>query len=100
MPRIRKCSICGREFLSVNGVQVCSEECRQERKKRQDSFVNFRRYNKLSNTPIDKICPVCGNNFQGLREIYCSPECSRRARERAVKENSKQYYQDHKKGSQ
>lgn len=61
---------------------------------------NFRRYNKLSNTPIDKVCPVCGNNFQGLREIYCSPECSRRARERAVKENSKQYYQDHKKDSQ
>lgn len=53
-----------------------------------------------SNTPIDKVCPVCGNNFQGLREIYCSPECSRRARERAVKENSKQYYLDHKKGSQ
>ena len=50
--------------------------------------------------PRIKRCSVCGNNFQGLREIYCSPECSRRARERAVKENSKQYYLDHKKGSQ
>lgn len=100
MPRIRKCTVCGREFLSVNGIQICGEECRQERKKQQDKAGNFRRYNKLSNTPIDKVCPVCGNNFQGLREIYCSPECSRRARERAVKENSKQYYLDHKKGSQ
>lgn len=96
MPRIRKCTICGRQFLSVNGIEVCSEECRQERKKRQDREGNFRRYNKLSNTPIDKTCPTCGKSFQGLRKVYCSPECSQKAKRRALKENSKQYYETHK----
>lgn len=97
MPRIRKCTICRHEFLSVNGIQVCSEECREERKKQQDKLGNYRRYNNLANTPIDKVCPICGNEFQGLREVYCSPSCSLKARRIAVKENSDRYYRENKK---
>ena len=97
MPRTRKCTVCGQEFLSANGVEVCSEQCRIERKKEQDKKGNYRRYHGFSKEPFDKICPVCGKRFEGLREKYCSKECSSKAKRKAVKELSDRYYLEHKK---
>lgn len=33
MPRIRICTVCGAEFTSRNGKEVCSESCGLERKR-------------------------------------------------------------------
>lgn len=33
MPRIRNCVICGKEFTSYRGTNVCSEQCKIEKKK-------------------------------------------------------------------
>ena len=35
MPKMKKCTICGKNFLSRNGVEVCSAACATERKRRQ-----------------------------------------------------------------
>lgn len=68
MPRIRDCVICGKRFTSYHGINVCSEQCKIEKKKRQDENSNKRRYSKESNTPIIKICPICGKNLKHLEE--------------------------------
>ncbi len=68
MPRIRNCVICGKEFTSYRGTNVCSEQCKIEKKKRQDENSNKRRYSKESNTPIIKICPICGESLKHLEE--------------------------------
>ena len=51
MPRLRKCCICGAEFLSHNGNTCCSDKCRIERKREQDKRGNYRRYHRLSGIP-------------------------------------------------
>ena len=54
MPRIRKCTVCGQEFLSANGVEVCSEQCRIERKREQDrkrrGYMSDRKKAEAENT--------------------------------------------------
>ena len=92
MPRIRDCVICGKRFTSYHGINVCSEQCKIEKKKRQDENSNKRRYSKESNTPIIKICPICGEKFETLRRTYCSEK----AHKIHVKEISDQYYKDHR----
>ena len=49
MPRIRDCVICGKRFTSYHGINVCSEQCKIEKKKRPDENSNKRRYSKESN---------------------------------------------------
>ena len=49
MPKMKKCTICGKNFLSRNGVEVCSAACATERKRRQDAAGNERRRLQLSN---------------------------------------------------
>ena len=44
MPKMKKCTICGKNFLSRNGVEVCSAACATERKHRQDTAGNGRSY--------------------------------------------------------
>lgn len=95
MPKIRKCTICGREFMSYYGREVCGEQCFDERKRQYDGLANYRRKNKLSGALIDKTCPICGKRFETLRNKYCSPECSKIARKNHIKVNSKEYYQSH-----
>ncbi len=92
MPRVRKCAICGQEFMSYNGNLCCSDECRLERKREQDRKSNYKRYHKLSNIPETKICPICGETFESLRNTYCSEQCSIIARNKQVKENNTVYY--------
>lgn len=91
--KIRICQICGKQFESCNGRLVCSEECRLERKRQQDRKGNYRRYNGLSNVPVEKICPVCGEKFEALNNVkYCSLSCSETARRKMQKENFQEYY--------
>ena len=92
MPRTRKCTVCNAEFMSHNGKEVCSEACAAVRKQMQDSRGNLRRKMKLSNVPVEKTCPVCGNTFMTIRNRHCSQECSAVARRKANKENMKEYY--------
>lgn len=97
MPKLRICTVCGSEFMSHNGTEVCSEKCRMERKREQDRRGNERRYSKQANTPFDRICPACGKNFESLRTKYCSTKCAEQAKKEHVKENSDRYYTEHKK---
>lgn len=92
MPRLRKCCICGTEFLSHNGNTCCSDKCRIERKREQDKRGNYRRYHRLSGIPEIKICPVCGNTFYTIRNVYCSDECARIGRKKNMQENFAEYY--------
>lgn len=71
MPKMKKCTICGKNFLSRNGVEVCSAACATERKRRQDAAGNERRRLQLSNQKTSRICPVCGKTFMSVyREYY------------------------------
>lgn len=96
MPRLRKCVICGNEFKSIHGKTTCCEQCFIQRRKLQDQEGNRRRYAKESNIPYDKVCPVCGKIFESLKRKYCSEQCSQKARQEQVRENSKQYYEQHR----
>lgn len=92
MPRLRKCCICGMEFLSHNGNTCCSDKCRIERKREQDKRGNYRRYHGLSRVPEIKICPICGEMFYTIRSTYCSSGCAKIGRAKNVKEISAEYY--------
>lgn len=94
--KIRECKICGKKFESHNGIEVCSNDCRLERKRRQDKKSNERRKNGESNLPIIYTCQVCGKQFEGLAQKYCSDECRLIARNRQVKENNKIHYNENK----
>lgn len=95
--KIKKCTVCGQEFESYNGREVCSDECFQKRKHEMEREANYRRRKGLSCTPITYTCPECGKEFEGLREKYCSDECRKIARERIMHENNKWYYENRKK---
>ena len=92
IPRLRKCCICGVEFLSHNGNTCCSDKCRIERKREQNKRGNYRRYHGLSGIQEIKICPVCGNTFYTIRNVYCSDECARIGRKKNMQENFTEYY--------
>lgn len=92
MPKMKKCTICGKSFLSCNGVEVCSAACAAERKHRQDTAGNERRRAQLSNQKVNRICPVCGRNFMSVYRKYCCPECAEIARRKNSAENNREYY--------
>lgn len=93
--KIKKCTICGIEFESRNGNEVCSENCRLERKKIQDAKGNLRRREGISNTPETKTCPVCGKDFDAYYNmVYCSKQCYSKSKKVSDKENYKIYYSD------
>lgn len=96
MPGLRKCVICGNEFKSIHGKTACCEQCFIQRRKLQNQEGNRRRYAKESNIPYDKVCPVCGKVFESVKRKYCSEQCSQKARQEQVRENSKQYYEQHR----
>lgn len=90
--KIRKCTVCGQEFESHNGKEVCSDKCFAERKKKYDKTSNYRRYHGLSCVPIHYVCKNCGKDFEGLRQKYCSEACRETARKNHVNENNKAYF--------
>lgn len=90
--RMRNCKICGTLFESHNGKEVCSNTCAIERKKEQDQRGNYKRYHGLSGQLETKVCPICKKKFEGLRNKYCSENCSKIAQKIARKENFQNYY--------
>lgn len=92
MPKMKKCTICNKIFLSRNGIEVCSAACAAERKHRQDTAGNERRQAQLSNQKISRICPVCGKAFMSVYRKYCCSECAGIARRKNLAENSREYY--------
>lgn len=98
--KIRKCTVCGQEFESHNGKEVCSKECEIERRHKYEKEANYRRRKGLSCTPISYTCLVCGKQFEGLRQKYCSEECRKMGRKEHVNENNKRYYGVMKKGEE
>ncbi len=66
MPKMKKCTICGKSFLSCNGVEVCSAACATEREHRQDTAGNERRRLQLSNQKTSRICPITIYGFKCL----------------------------------
>ena len=66
MPKMKKCTICGKNFLSRNGVEVCSAACATERKRRQDAAGNERRRLQLKQAEsvqyaVKLLCLCTGN---------------------------------------
>jgi predicted nucleic acid-binding Zn ribbon protein len=94
---IKNCTVCGCEFESHYGKEVCSDKCFLERKQLHDAIGNKRRYSGTAKEPISKTCPWCGNNFEGLNRRYCSPECSESARKQRRKELFDEYYSNPEK---
>ena len=64
--KIRTCVHCGREFVSDSShyTNVCSDECRLERRRKLDREKHSVRYN---------FCTICGKRIMGYKR-YC-PEC-------------------------
>lgn len=63
MPKMKKCTICGKNFLSRNGIEVCSAACAAERKHRQDTAGNERRKAQLSNQKSKSNLPGVQQGF-------------------------------------
>ena len=81
------------EPLYYNGIEVCSDECRLERKRQQDIKSNERRKNGQSNEPITYTCPICGKEFEGIAQKYCSKKCREIGRKKNVDENNRIHYE-------
>lgn len=93
--KLKECTVCGRKFQSHYGIEVCSEACRLERKRKQDEKGNYRRKKGLSNVPEIKKCLVCGCEFESHHNmVYCNKNCYNIAKKEKDKENYKNYYND------
>ena len=90
MPKMKKCTICGKNFLSRNGVEVCSVACAAERKHRQNTAGNERRRARLSNQKTSRICPTCGKTFMSVRWKYCCSDCAGIGRRNNLAENNRE----------
>ena len=78
---MKKCVICGKEFVPRNQCQkTCSGECSIENKRRKDKI----RKQGTAQKPAILTCPNCGKEFRQnvTTQIYCSDKC-RSAHERA-----------------
>lgn len=93
MPRLKNCTICGREFLSHRGLEVCSEECKDLRRQKNNAKANSRRYHK---EPFIKECPMCGKVFETVRRKYCSKECSEKSRKLSSHITYQNFYKEHR----
>ena len=92
--KIKKCTICGKEFESYNGMEVCSKTCAMERKHRNDVEGNKRRRLGISGEDKILICKNCGRPYYGLNSRYCSEKCRNEAHKRIQSENYKSWYKN------
>jgi len=72
--RTRECVVCGKQFVSRNGLMTCSGKCNKKHQKRfKKQSKHVRRAKKLANGPIDRdislerlvkrdrnVCHICG----------------------------------------
>jgi hypothetical protein len=92
--RIKKCTVCGVEFLSTRGIEVCGDSCFAERKKKYYAETATRRKAGTVGNPIISKCLYCGKAFNGLGRKYCTDECSNNARQIQRNKIFKEHYED------
>jgi predicted nucleic acid-binding Zn ribbon protein len=90
--KIKNCIVCGNEFESTYGREICSEQCKIIRKKEHDIKGNMRRKMGISGQLESKICPECGKEFEALNRKYCNTKCSNEARSKNRKQISTEFY--------
>lgn len=95
----KKCTICGKMFESKHGTEICSEACRVERKRIQDIKSNARRRAHESDIPVTKDCPICGRQFETIRNKYCSKECAEFARRKGIRAYDRWYHRKEKENA-
>ena len=75
---IKKCIICGKEFIYTKGKKCCSKECSSELRRR----TNMEKYGVLNvcklQKPKTKKCKICGKEFEAINNNsrYCE-ECKK-----------------------
>lgn len=77
---MKTCPICNQEFEPINGMQkYCSGNCYRVSK---NNTRNKHDRTELINIP-DRICEVCGEEFEvtpkSIKKKYCSEQCRRKA---------------------
>ena len=85
---IKKCKWCGKEFEGNKKQKYCCKECSNKSKLHQTNernkwrYANDEEYRKKHDEydkekrKIIKICPICGQEFEGNGRLkYCSLEC-------------------------
>jgi hypothetical protein len=91
--RVRRCSRCGRYFIGHFAAGVCSEACREARRREQakakTARVSERRKKRREANwrGEERECEGCGGPLPpGKRKRwYCSPRCRQRGRRRGLK---------------
>jgi len=92
--KLKKCTICGTEFMSSYGREVCGDNCFAERQKQYYTDTALRRKNGIAGKPRILKCLYCEKNFEGLGRKYCTDECSNTARQIQRNKIAKEYYDD------
>lgn len=99
-----KCKICGSEFVKTsNSQKYCSESCKMEAKKLQDSHNSHKTYirNKSKKPNITATCEYCGKQFIKTHgnQKYCSKTCSdNKNRELNADARMRWYHRNKKRG--
>lgn len=94
--RLKNCTVCGREFKSYRGIEVCSDACKKERQRMQWTEANDRRKRGISQIPKTKTCPECGGVFETFRKIYCCKECAEKAKNKYMYGYNREYYEENR----
>ena len=74
----KKCAECGAWFMPSHQAQtLCSDECRDKRRRRMQSEWQNNHYHGVKKTLPDKQCKICGKTFtpKSPLQVMCSKEC-------------------------
>ena len=99
-----KCKFCGKSFVKKsNSQKYCSESCKREAKKLQDSHNSHQAYTqkKQEKPKITATCEYCGKPFikSHGNQKYCSKTCSNNRRlEQNAESRMKSYHKNKKRG--
>lgn len=88
-PRDIKCLYCDTKIVTTRFKQkFCSRKC-------LDEYFNLKRSAFMNNPLVPKVCPQCNDTFLSYhkRSIYCSKDCSIKAREIKHREYARTSYQ-------
>lgn len=93
MSKVKKCVICGKEFVARTYKQkTCSNECRKVYKKEYSEIYRKQNKDKIKlyhaqlykakKKPIIKICTICKKEFilKASRQKYCCNKCYKKAK--------------------
>ena len=92
--RLTDCQICGNRLLTNKNQQVCSENCKRERRRRE-LYVVFLAKRKLPSRSFD--CLECGKQATSTwcNAKFCTERCSRIAHMRARRARKRRAFVEH-----